>query len=186
VILPVLFPERYQRLIAHLYESPEWKLLYTDGSEVLFGLRDLTEGVPEPSLLAADDTQRILLDLQQRYGGLPKVHAAARVSLATLHGALGQFEPARRALLGLDTAEAKALDARLHFAAGELELAERLAQRSLASDRDDTRSLNLLALIALQRGETNQGLAFLRRALGARPFDPEATQLLAKLEESEP
>jgi cytochrome c-type biogenesis protein CcmH/NrfG len=54
----------------------------------------------------------------------------------------------------------------------------------LASDHDDVRSLNLMALIALRRGDASQGLGFLRRALSVRPFDPEATQLLAKLEES--
>jgi len=184
VVLPVLFPERYQRLIAHLYESAEWKLLYTDGSEVLFGRRDLTRGVAEQPLRETDDTERSLAELRQRYGDVPKVHAAARISLATLHGILGQFEPARGALAGLTTPEARALSARLHFAAGELDLAQQMARQGLAGDRDDVRSLNLMALIALRRGEASQGLGFLRRALRVRPFDLEATQLLAKLEES--
>jgi len=184
VVLPVLFPERYQRLIAHLYQSPEWKLLYTDGSEVLFGRRDLTREVTEQPLSEAGDTDRILAELRSRYVGLPKVHAAARISLATLHGVLGQFESARQSLAGLATPEARALSARLHFAAGELDVAQQLAEQGLAGDREDVHSLNLLALIALRRGEANQGLGFLRRALSVRPFDPEATQLLAKLEES--
>jgi len=105
--------------------------------------------------------------------------------LATLYGALGLFDPARRALAGLTTPEALALQARLHFAAGELDAAQQMAQRGLVWDHDDVPSLNLMALIALRRGEANQGLLFLRRALRVRPFDPEATQLLAKLEESE-
>src|SRR6185369_12977664 len=184
VVLPVLFPERYQRLIAHLYESPEWKLLYTDGSEVLFGRRDLTRDVAEQRVTELDDAQRMLAELQQRYAGLPKVHAAARVSLSTLLGALGQFEPARRALSGLDTPDARSLEARLRFAAGELDLAQQLARRALKGDRDDVRSLNLMALIALRRGDAGEGVGFLRRALRVRPFDPEATEILAKLEES--
>ena len=184
VVLPVLFPERYQRLIAHLYESAEWKLLYTDGSEVLFGRRDLTRDIAEQPLGEVSDTQRILTELRQRYGELPKVHAAARVSLATLFGAVGQFDGAERALAGLGTPEARALSARLHFAAGELDVAQQMARQDLMGDHDDVRSLNLMALIALRRGNANQGLAFLRRALRVRPFDPEATQLLAKLEES--
>lgn len=184
VVLPVLFPDRYQRLIAHLYQSAEWKLLYTDGSEVLFGRRELTGDARAQSLGEASDTDKILAELQQRYGGLPKVHSAARLSLATLHAALGQFDSARRSLAGVGTPEARALDARLHFAAGELEIAQQLARQGLASDHDDIRSLNLMALIALRRGDASQGLGFLRRALSVRPFDPEATQLLAKLEES--
>ena len=183
VVLPVLFPERYQRLIAHLYQSAEWKLLYTDGSEVLFGRRDLTGDVAEQAL-TPESTDRILAELQQQYGDLPKAHAAARLSLATLHGVLGQFESAGRALAGLATPEARALDARLHFAAGELDVAQQMAQQGLSWDHDDVRSLNLMALIALRRGDASHGLDFLRRALSVRPFDPEATQLLTQLEES--
>ena len=184
VVLPVLFPERYQRLIAHLYESTEWKLLYTDGSEVLFGRRDVTQAVAEQPLGEFSDTQRILGELQQRYDGLPKVQAAARLSLATLLGAVQQFESAGRVVTDLGTPEAHALSARLHFAAGALDVAQQMARQDLVRDRDDVRSLNLLALIALRRGNASQGLAFLRRALSVRPFDPEATQLLAQLEES--
>ncbi|HKO48708.1 MAG TPA: hypothetical protein VJV79_13345, partial [Polyangiaceae bacterium] len=172
VVLPVLFPERYQRLIAHLYESAEWKLLYTDGSEVLFGRRELTRELAEQPLAQLGETDRISSELRQRYAGLPKAHAAARISLATLHGALRQFESAQRTLSGLGTPDASALAARLHFAAGDLDVAQQLARQGLTSDRDDVRSLNLMALIALRRGEASQGLVFLRRALIARPFDP--------------
>ena len=184
VVLPVLFPERYQRLIAHLYESAEWKLLYTDGSEVLFGRRDLTRDLAEQRVTEVDDAERMLGELQQRYVGLPKVQAAARLSLSTLLGALGQFEPARHVLSGLGTPDARSLEARLRFAAGELDIAQQLARQALKGDRDDVRSLNLMALIALRRGEAGEGVGFLRRALRVRPFDPEATELLAKLEES--
>src|SRR6478736_2007309 len=83
-----------------------------------------------------------------------------------------------------DTDEARALEARLRFAAGELDIAEKLAQRALKQDHEDIRSLNLMALIAVRRGEANNGIGFLRRALRVRPFDPEATELLAQLEES--
>jgi tetratricopeptide (TPR) repeat protein len=184
VVLPVLFPERYQRLIAHLYESAEWKLLYTDGSEVLFGRRELTRDVAEQRVSEVADARQIMAELQQRYAGLPKVHAAARLSLSTLLGALGQFEAARSVLRDLDTPEAHSLEARLRFAAGELEEAQQLARRALQADRDDVRSLNLMALIAVRRGDAGEGVGFLRRALRVRPFDPEATELLAKLEES--
>jgi hypothetical protein len=184
VVLPVLFPERYQRLIAHLYESPEWKLLHTDGSEVLFGRRDLSRGVAEQRVTQVDDAQRILAELEQRYVGLPKVYTTARLSLSTLLGALGQFEPARSVLSGVSTPDANALEARLRFATGDLDVAQKLARRALKSDRDDVRSLNLMALIALRRGESGEGVGFLRRALRVRPFDPEATRLLAQLEES--
>ena len=184
VVLPVLFPDRYQRLIAHLYQNSEWKLLYTDGSEVLFGRRDLIRNVAEQPLTEAGARESISADLRRRFGTLPKVHAAARISLSTLYGALGQFDSAQRTLRDLATPEARALEARLHFAAGELDVAQRLARQGLASDHEDVQSLNLMALLALRRGDIGQGLLFLRRALDVRPFDPEATQLLTRLEES--
>ena len=184
VVLPVLYPERYQRLIAHLYESADWKLLYTDGSEVLFGRRDLDSGVAEQRLTDARATERILRELAQRYAGLPKVHGAARLSLATLLGVVGQADAARRVLSDVSTPEARALDARLHLAAGDLDAAQQMARQGLTGDADDVASLNLMALIALRRGEATQGLDYLRRALRVRPHDPEATQLLSELEEA--
>lgn len=182
VVLPVMYPERYQRLIAELYASPDWKLLFTDGSEVLFGRRDLVRSEPEPPLGDAAETERILTELRQRFGRSTKLHDAARVSLATLHGLLGQSRQAERALVGVEGAEP--LVARLRFAAGDLNAAEELARRQIAADRDDVGSLNLLAQIALRRGEAQHGLDFLRRALRVQPRDPEATQLLTHLEES--
>jgi len=184
VVLPVLFPERYQRLIAQLAASPSWKLLFTDGSEVLFGRRDLTESVPEQPFGEASDTERVLVQLGRRYSHDPKALAAARTSLATLYGLVGQFSQAQTVLASTATPEARALEARLRFASGELAEAEQLAQAHLAHDRNDVGSLNLLAQIALRRGQAERGLDFLRRALRAQPLDREATQLLANLEES--
>jgi hypothetical protein len=184
VVLPVLFPERYQRLIAHLYASPTWKLLFTDGSEVLFGRRDLTGDVAEQPLAQADETERLLSELHSRFSASAKVHDAARLSLATLHGALGQFVQGERALRDVGAPEAKALQARLRFAAGDLATAERLAQERLRADHDDVGSLSLMAQVALRRGEIAEGLGLLRRALRVRPFDQEATRLLANLEEN--
>ena len=40
VVLPTAFPDRYLGLIQHLYGSPDWRLIYTDGSEVLFARAD--------------------------------------------------------------------------------------------------------------------------------------------------
>jgi tetratricopeptide (TPR) repeat protein len=184
VILPVTFPERYQRLIAHLYASADWKLLFTDGAEVLFGRRDVTVDVAEQPLAETAETDRLLAELAVRFADLPKARTAARLSLATLHGLLGQFDQAERALAGVETPAARALVARLRFASGDLSAAEKLARLRLGAERDDVGSLNLLALIALRRGEAEQGLGLLRRALRVQPFDPEATQLLASLEEN--
>lgn len=183
VVLPVMFPERYQRLIGELYASPDWKLLFTDGTEVLFGRRDLVRDQPEQPLDEAE-SDRLVAALQQHFSRSPKLYDAARLSLATLYGVLGQLSGAEHTLAGMDDPEARALIARLRFAAGDLAQAEQLARKQLATDHDHVGSLTLMARIALRRREPEQGLRLLRRALCAQPLDQEATQLLTHLEES--
>jgi hypothetical protein len=186
VILPVAFPERYQRLIAQLYASPDWKLLFTDGSEVLFGRAEKSFDLPGFELGADTTTDRISESLRERFAASPKLHAAARLQLATLQALVGETIQAERVLSGLDVAEAQALRARCRFAAGDLDGAARLSRELLTREREDVRSLNLLALIALEQGELARGAGLLHRALGIAPFDHEATTILAHLEESQP
>lgn len=184
VVLPVLFPDRYQRLISHLHSQPDWKVLYADGSEVLFGRRALTVDVPEVNLSDPQHVDQTLAAIALEAPQQAKVRAAAQLGLATLYSSVGQHAQARRALRELATPEAQALDARLLFAQGDLDGAQRLAERLLDTENDDVRSLNLLALIAIERGNATQGLGFLRTALERHPFDPEANQLLTQLEEN--
>lgn len=185
VLLPVAYPDRYLGLIAHLYRSPAWRLLYTDGSEVLFARADLATGPAwDPS--SAASTDHVVADLEVRYAEQPALLAASRRHLATLHVALGETAQAERALAGLDGAEADALRARCRFVAGDLDGARALAAQQAAREPDDPRSASLLARIALERGELTRGASWLGQALHADPFDAEASQLLGSLEESEP
>ncbi len=185
VLLPVAFPERYLGLVAQLYRSPEWKLLFTNGSEVLFGRRDLVDAAGW-DLAAPATTDRIVRELDAKLGGEPKVLAAARQHLAMLDVAVGEPAQAERALYGVEGHDAEGLRARCRFAAGDLEAAELAAQRLLARERDDTQSLSLLARIALLRGDATRGLALIKRALHENPFDAEANALLANLQEEQP
>ena len=185
VVLPVAYPDRYLGLIAHLYRSPEWQLLYTDGSEVLFGRRDLVT-VPALDLADPATTKHVLAELEARFAGRAKLLTAARLHLATLNIALGETAQAEAALAGMFEPEAEALKARCRFVAGDLESARAIATRQLARDEDDVHSLSLLARVALEQGELRQSAAFVRRALHIDPFDGEASRLLSSLEESEP
>lgn len=185
VVLPVAYPDRYLGLIAHLYRSPAWKLLYTDGSEVLFGRRDGTEQ-PAQNLANPATVTEIVNGLERRFAEQPKLLAAARLHLATLSIAVGETARAEAVLADLRTPEAEALRARCRFAAGDLDSARAIATRQLARDHDDVYSLSLLARVALERGELQQGAAFVRRALRIDPFDGEARRLLSSLEESNP
>ncbi|HEY5375707.1 MAG TPA: hypothetical protein VIK01_18640, partial [Polyangiaceae bacterium] len=90
VVLPVDYPDRYLGLIAHLYASPDWKLLFTNGSEVLFARRDLT-AAPSIDLSTAEVTDSVLRSSEQRFGGSPKSRAAAELHLAMLEIAVGEL-----------------------------------------------------------------------------------------------
>lgn len=183
VLLPVAFPERYQGLIAELYASSEWRLLFTDGSEVLFGRRDETSSVAGLDLSRDETTDALLAALQERFGASSKLYTAARLHLATLQTLLKEFAQAERVLSRIDAPEARALSARARYAQGDLDTAQRIASTELSRDRHDLSSLNLLALIALRRGQLLQGTMYLRRVLAIAPYDSEATQTLAHLED---
>jgi hypothetical protein len=185
VLLPVAYPDRYLALIAHLGRSSAWKLLHTNGSEVLFGRADLN-AEPTLDLSAPTTTDHILAELGRQYAERPELLAAARRHLATLDIALGATAQAERALAGMHGREADALRARGRFVAGDLEGAHAIASQQLARDPDDVRSASLLARIALERGELSRGAALVSRVLRSDPFDGEATQLLGSLEDSEP
>lgn len=184
VVLPTAYPDRYLNLISHLYRSPDWKLLFTDGSEVLFARADLSS---EPSLDLGDaeEVERIVAGSDRRYAEQLELRAAARVQLGRLLAALGKLDQAELALSGLAHPDVQALQARLRFAAGDAPGAERLARRALGSDGADVRSLSLLARIALERGQAALGADLLKRALAADPFDAEAGELLTQMQENE-
>ncbi len=182
VVLPTSYPDRYLGLIAHLYRSADWKLLYTDGVEVLFVRADQSPA-PALDLGRGEEVERIIRASEQRYAGRLELRAAARVQLARLLATVSELEQAERALVGLDHPDVRALQARLRFAAGDNASAERIARGALAADADDVRSLSLLARIALHRGQVVVGVNFLKRALSADPFDAEASGLLTELQE---
>jgi hypothetical protein len=189
VVLPTAFPDRYLALIGHLYRSPDWKLVYTDGSEVLFARSDLGSSDLRASawdLGAAVTTDQILAGLAARYAGQPELLATARLHLATLQLVVGRGAQAERVLSAMRSDEADALLARARFAAGDLEGARSMAERQLARDREDVRSLSLLSQIALTQGDLVHGLSLAERALSVDPFDAEAISILDRLGEVRP
>jgi hypothetical protein len=178
VVLPAAYPDRYLGLAQHLAGSPEWTLLATDGSEVLFGYQS-----PDPAVdLARPQTTDALLEgLSARYRGEPPVLAAARGNLAKLDLVLGHLDEAERILVAMTDPSARALYARCRYLAGDLDAAEAIARALLEDDGQDVASLDLLALVALARGDRAAAVDALRRALRADPFDPEARGLLEGL-----
>jgi tetratricopeptide (TPR) repeat protein len=176
-VLPTSFPDRYLPLAQHLAASPDWTLLFTDGSEALFGFR-VTD--PPVDLARPETTRAILAGLDGRYQG--RVRVAARLNLARLDLVLGHAAQAEAIAGELDDPAARALLARCKLVSGDLVGAEALARQRLASDRHDVGSLNLLALVAIARGDSPAALGFVRQALEVDPYDGEALALLARLE----
>jgi hypothetical protein len=184
VVLPSAFPDRYLALIGHLYRSPDWKLVYTDGSEVLFARSDLATRAWD--LGAALTTDQILGELATRYAGQPELLATARLHLATLQIVVGHSAQAERVLSATRSDEADALLARVRLAAGDWQGARAMAEEQLGRDREDVRSLSLLSQIALSQGDLVHGLSLAQRALSVDPFDAEASSILDRLREVPP
>jgi hypothetical protein len=177
VVLTTAYPDRYLGLVAHLASSPGWSLIYTDGSEVLFARTGASVRLSDAATVDA-----IAAELDGRFHSRPDERAAARLNLARLLVVVGETVGAERVLEPLTSRVATQLRARLHFAAGELGAAETLSQLLLAGDADDVRSLTLLAEIAIARRSSDGAREYLARALSARPYDPEARAVLARLE----
>ncbi len=184
--LPTDYPDRYLPLFAHLHRSPDWRLVYTDGTESLF--RHDPAGPPGLDLAARRTTDGVLAEQARRYGSQREVADAARRQLARLLLAVGQPAEALHVLSPLtagDTA-AQALAARCHLALGDLAAAEAIGRRLLDDGRVPVVATNLLALVSLARGDLPGGIGWLRRSLTEDPYDAEARAILDELEAQVP
>jgi tetratricopeptide (TPR) repeat protein len=182
IVLPVAYPDRYLGLLGHLYASRDFKLAFTDGSEALFLRREgwADDGV---NLGERATTERLLALAQKRFEGDTRLLTAARLQIATLDVVAGELGEAARVLSDMSGPEAQALSGRVRLAAGDLEAAERIGARALDGDARDVRALDLMAAVSARRGELRRAAVFLRQALSVDPFDGEAKNLLATMEE---
>jgi hypothetical protein len=177
VLLPVGYPDRYLGLVAHLHGSEGWRLIHTNGSEVLFA--HSSAGAPDDvvHLGSEEVVEELLANIAGRFADAALADAA-RLQLATLELTIGEQAQAERVLDRTGGDAADGLRARCRFMAGDLDGAARAARTILARDEDDVRSLDLLAAIAARRGEHVEALALLRRALRTDSFDAEANRML--------
>lgn len=179
-VLPVGYPDRYLGLIAYLYRSPDWQLVFTDGTEVLFARRE--QAARGWDLSDASTTDRVLAGIHRQYSDSPKLRDAALQQFATLDIALGEAPQAERVLRDSRSHAAVALRARISLAAGDLDAAQAAAEARARADASDVRNLVLMAMVYARRGRLQQSLDQLRRALKIDPYDAEALGLLADLE----
>ncbi|HVY38324.1 MAG TPA: tetratricopeptide repeat protein, partial [Polyangia bacterium] len=181
VVLTTAYPDRYLGLISHLAADATWRLLYTDGFEVLFARAGQPVNLGDPGTVAG-----IAAALDRRYASLPEARADARLDLARLLVVLGRPSGALAVLDAVDSRPAAELRARAQLAAGDLAAAEALARVLLAASPDDVRSLTLLAEVALARQTPDEARRYLSHALAVDPYDPEARGVLARLERQRP
>jgi hypothetical protein len=181
VVLPTAYPDRYRALIAHLYGNETWTLIFTDGTETLFARTSATTATGV-DLAQPETTDAILGDLTARFGQQPRLHQAARLQLAILELTVGSLAEAARAVVGLDSPDADIIRAHSRLGLDDAPGARAIAQGLLRADSDDVQALDLLAALALQRGDVTETVAFLKRALDVDPSDADATRMLEQLE----
>ncbi|HEY0709135.1 MAG TPA: tetratricopeptide repeat protein [Polyangia bacterium] len=192
VLLPTVYPDRYLGLIQHLLGSPAWRLIFTDGTEVLFARVDNAVGVDNTRATRVDlgdegQVAQILADLD---GRLPTRHApgrAARRHLARLLLVAGHADRAAQVLTALtaahpDDSDARVLLARTLVLAGKVPEGEALAHDLIKRHGEWPPALDLLAQVAIARGDGAGALGWLRRSLTVNPHGSEALRLLSALE----
>jgi len=165
---------RYRRLVKHLYDDPDWSLVYTDGTQVLF-----VPGAAGSLDLASEKTiEAIRTELDARYEDNPVIARRAAYNLASLLFLLGHYRQAGEILYSQFTPEARALLARCRYRQGDIEDARELSLEVLEKKGDDIDSLNLLALIALEQADYARALEYIEKVLRLDPFNQEARQIL--------
>jgi len=173
VVLPTAFPERYLSLAVYLVDHPDWRLIFTDGTEVVL--------VYEPGAMKLrPDWPAVWAGIGERYPA--SAWLTAQHNLARLLLALGEPGEVRVTLAHLSDPVSMTLVARSHYLEGDLDLAQLQAERQLEHDDDDTNSRTLLALIALDRGQAEVALSHLRHVLDIDPYNPQARELLRRIE----
>jgi len=179
--LPTAAPGRYLGLVRHLYRHPDWCLLHTDGTETLFAASD--DGCEEAiDLSTAEQVRAVAGELRARLGGSPRIHARATLHLGRLLAFLGLHDRAAEVLGPSTDPEARALLARSHFLAGRTAEARTLAETLLGESLAEVSSIDLLALIAAEQGQSAEAIRHLRQSLGIAPHDRLAQELLAEME----
>jgi hypothetical protein len=179
VMLPTAYPDRFLPLVLWLWGNPEWRLLYTDGTQTLFARAGL--GLPGMDLSSPETIAAIEADLRARFGGVPLVHDRARLHLARLLAEMGFTDLADPILASLSGATAGALRARVAYRAGDRMRAARLAKALLAQHPDERESLCMLALLAIERGEDGEAVRLVGQVLERDPFHPLARGMLEQL-----
>jgi hypothetical protein len=181
-LVPAAYPDRFLPLVIWLLRQPEWRLLYTDGTQTLFAYDpDGRYADRALDLTAAGTVAAMDAELAARFHAQPLVRNQARLHLARLAAESDATEPAEAILASLPGITAEALRARVAYRCGDVARARLMAEALLARVPGERESLCLLALLARERGENALALGYLRQVLAVDPFHPLARRLLDEI-----
>lgn len=181
VILPTTRPDRYRGLIATLYQHEKWRLVATNGSEVLF----LPHSVAVKSLDLSDANvvQSILEDQVRQYGENNADRNQARIHLGRLLALVDQTDLSEHVLAQLAEPEARLALAQTYLAADKLDQSRRVLEVLHEKDNQDKRLLALLARVYLQQGELDLALELASTVLQLDPYHAAARLMLQTISE---
>jgi tetratricopeptide (TPR) repeat protein len=179
-VLPVTMPDRYQKLIAHLYRDPDWHLVFTDGTQTLFARQ--TSGSPGGMDLSSGTVvDRVVAAVMARHHDDSRVREQALVHLGILLNLAGQPDRAEEVLAPLEGRRAKSLLARTYASNRKPMAALTLASELVQSDPDDVDNLVLMAWLSIASGDYDLAARRARQALDREPHNAEARQILGEL-----
>ncbi|MBW1870957.1 MAG: hypothetical protein JRJ19_02775 [Deltaproteobacteria bacterium] len=155
VVLPVAKPDRYQRLIGYLYRSPEWDLVFSDGSETFFARP--SKHSFEPIDLSLRGTVSLLLNIS------------------------GNYDRAEELLMTIKSNSAQALLARSYYLNKKPMAALALSSGLLQTNPEDVDSLLVMALLAFDTLDYAEAIRWAEQVLEIEPYNAQARQLLNEI-----
>jgi len=182
-LVPSAMPDRYLPLAVHLYSSRRWRLVDSDGTEMLFVRDDmrLPGSGRAVDLTDSSEVKAIAERLRQRWQRTPAVLEKATIHFARLLAAVDQLEQSERLLRDQTGYEAQTLRARVLHLLGKRDQARRIAERLVASNADDVNNVILLARLHAEQGRIRVALDLLAQALDRSPHSPQVRQAIVDL-----
>ena len=179
VVLPVAPLELYLPLASSLYRDSTWRLIHTDGAEVLFTSDTAAGKAIDLNRLPTVD--KLLERLRNRYGKSSSVRDEAVVWLGRWCLAAGAYDGARRVLRSCGNGYAKILLSVAEEQAGAAGEAERVLRAACADNRRDPAARLALAKLCLRQGDYTEGVHQLEILLKQDPFNKQARNILYTL-----
>jgi hypothetical protein len=179
VCLPVAPIDRYLPLAASLYRKSNWRLAFTDGSEVLF-LQD-TSSTLKTDLSSTETLHEITSTLQKRFEDSPPLYEEACGYLAGFCIQTGLYRSADEVLDPFNSPRSRVMKAISLERSGNIAEARTLLETLVSDYRRYSDGRLQLALFYLRNNQKNEGIRQLSLLLKKDPFHRRARNVLFNL-----